>query len=61
MDMSLYRCLPLLIQTGKEDGRDKDELREDWNLVVGARCWLTVCPLVPRPSETYRACLLRSG
>lgn len=42
MDMGLYRCLPLLAQSGMGKGKRGFELREEWALVVGARVWLTV-------------------
>ena len=42
MDMGLYRCLPLLIQSGMGKGRTPAELQEEYALVVGTRVWLTV-------------------
>ena len=42
MDMGLYRCLPLLVQAGMGKGKSADELKEDYQLVVGARVWLTL-------------------
>ena len=42
MDMALYRCLPLLAQSGMGSGKKGVQLKEDFHLVVGARIWLTV-------------------
>lgn len=42
MDMGLYRCLPLLVQSGMGKGKSSVELQEEYPLVVGTRVWLTV-------------------
>ncbi|CAD6573450.1 MAG: hypothetical protein TREMPRED_000828 [Tremellales sp. Tagirdzhanova-0007] len=42
MDMALYRCLPLLAQSGMGSGKKGVQLKEDFHLVVGARIWLTL-------------------
>ena len=42
MDMGLYRCLPLLVQSGMGKGKTREGLRQEWGLVVGTRVWLTV-------------------
>jgi len=46
MDMGLYRCLPMLMKGGMGRGKGLEELREEWQLVVGARVWLTVCRIL---------------
>lgn len=42
MDMGLYRCLPLLAKGKMGKGKNAQELKEEYPLVVGARVWLTV-------------------
>ena len=42
MDLGLYRCLPLLVQSGMGQGKTGQELRAEWPLVEGARVWMTV-------------------
>lgn len=42
MDMGLFRCLPMLSQTGMGKGKSSEELKEEYDLVVGARVWLNV-------------------
>ncbi|ORX36060.1 hypothetical protein BD324DRAFT_630025 [Kockovaella imperatae] len=45
MDLGLYRCLPLLVQSGMGKGKSGQELRAEWPLVEGARVWMTLYKL----------------